>query len=453
MSRRKFLQLMAGLAASSAIAPSPAAPAKRIVVVGAGIAGLAAAQTLRQQGHSVTVIEARDRLGGRLWTSNRWQNMPVDLGASWIHGVQDNPLTALADQIQAIRFITRYDNTLTYNSTGTPLSHDETSQLEHWQERIDDALETAQSREQDQPIQRVIEKALGWSKLAETDRRLVSFILNSTLEQEYAGSSRELSAHWYDAAAAFKGDDALFRDGYQVIVNHLAVGLDIQLQQVVQKVGWAEGQVSVQTGRGEFQADQVVITLPLGVLKSGRVVFSPPLPARKQVAIDKLGVGNLNKCYLRFPTIFWPDDQDWLEYVPAEAGAWTEWVSLTKVAGWPVLLGFNAAERGKHIETWTDQQIVADAMQTLRTIFGKNIPEPADYQITRWNADPFAHGAYSFNSIGSIPVMRDHLAESLGNTVFFAGEATERKHFGSAHGAYLSGLRAARQIMDVIKRS
>ena len=451
MSRRKFLHIIAALLASTSMTPLSAAPAKRIVVIGAGIAGLTAAQTLRQQGHSVTVVEARDRLGGRLWTSKRWQHMPVDLGATWIHGAQGNPLSALADRIGAKRLITRYADTTTYNTAGKPLSDSESRQLEQWQARIDKALEAAQAADTDQSVQAAVEKALDWNSLKASERQLVQFILNSTLEQEYAGGIHELSAHWHDAAAAFKGDDALFPDGYQVIVDHLANGLDIQLQHVVQTVTWSDQQVTVQTNQGAFQADHAIITLPLGVLKSGQVAFSPPLPARKQQAINALGMGTLNKCYLQFPNVFWPEDQDWLEYIPTEAGAWTEWVSLTRVAGWPILLGFNAAERGKHIEQWTDQQIVADAMQTLRKLFGNNIPDPVDYQLTRWNVDPYARGAYSFNSVGSTPAMRDHLAERLGNTVFFAGEATERKHFSSVHGAYLSGLRAAQQILEQVR--
>lgn len=95
----------------------------------------------------------------------------------------------------------------------------------------------------------------------------------------------------------------------------------------------------------------------------------------------------------------------------------------------------------------SDVQIVASAMQTLKTIFGAEIPSPIDYQLTRWASDPFALGSYSFNRVGSTPTMRKDLAAPMGTTVSFAGEATEDNHFGTAHGAYMSGLRAARNIL------
>jgi monoamine oxidase len=147
--------------------------------------------------------------------------------------------------------------------------------------------------------------------------------------------------------------------------------------------------------------------------------------------------------------VFWSEQVDWIEQVATERGLWTEWVNLFPVTQLPILLGFNAATKGKEIETWTDKAIVESAMETLQRLFGKDIPQPIDYQITRWQADPFARGAYSFNALGSTPEMRDRLAESLNNQLFFAGEATERNHFATAHGAYLSGLRVAQEIADI----
>jgi monoamine oxidase len=138
---------------------------------------------------------------------------------------------------------------------------------------------------------------------------------------------------------------------------------------------------------------------------------------------------------------------DWLEYVPPQNGHWVEWLSLARPAQQPVLLGFNAADFGREIEAWSDDEIVADAMRTLRVIFGRRIPDPDGSRITRWASDPFAGGSYSFNALGSTPDMRDELARSIAGRLHLAGEATHREHFGTVHGAYLSGLRAAQDVL------
>ncbi len=156
----------------------------------------------------------------------------------------------------------------------------------------------------------------------------------------------------------------------------------------------------------------------------------------------------LNKCYIRFAKTFWPQDMDWLEYVPEQHGEWTEWVSFQHAAQWPVLLGFNAAEYGREMEAWSDDRIVSDAMSTLQRIFGKNIPSPIDYQITRWGSDVFARGSYSYNALNSTPAMRHALRQTLNGRLFFAGEATSKDYFATAHGAYFTGLQAARDLLS-----
>lgn len=112
-------------------------------------------------------------------------------------------------------------------------------------------------------------------------------------------------------------------------------------------------------------------------------------------------------------------------------------------------MGFNAADQGWEMETLSDQEIVASAMRTLRTIYGKDIPEPIDYQIMRWTTDPFSLGSYSYNRVGCTPETLRVLAAPLNKTVFFAGEASDANHFGTAHGAYLSGRRAATEILSL----
>ncbi|MEY3297836.1 MAG: hypothetical protein RLZZ597_1096 [Cyanobacteriota bacterium] len=423
---------------------------KRIVVIGAGLAGLAAAQELQRLGHSVTVVEARDRIGGRVWTSHQWPDAPLDFGASWIHGTEGNPITDLADNLQARRLVTDYDQAITYNTDGSPLSEEDEEELEQLREALFEAIAIAQDGDVDTSILKATASVREGLAPSSQAHRMINFILNSELEQEYAGSLAQLSAYWYDSDEGFDGDEALFEEGFGVIAESLAEELSIELGQVVQEIRWEQSPVRVITDQTEFVADHVVVTLPLGVLQAQRVRFTPALPRDKQDAIAQLGMGVLNKCYLRFEEAFWPTDVDWLEYVSAKHGEWAEWVSFEHVASQPILLGFNAADQGRQIEAWSDEAIVASAMETLKIIFGADIPEPIDFQITRWATDPFALGSYSYNALGSTPDAREALAAPLGDQVFFAGEATHSDYFGTTHGAYLSGLRAAEEIQSTL---
>ncbi len=454
MHKRRFLKLltMALLGQSGrTVAQEQGSPrefqGKRVVVIGAGLAGLAAASELQAQGFEVIVVEARDRVGGRVWTSHQWDDSPLDLGASWIHGVKGNPLTDLADEIEAVRLVTRYASAVTYSTSGRPLDNNAGKRLDNLRKRLLKAIEQAQESHEDVSLRQAILSVDREFEETSEEARWIEFILNSEFEQEYSGSASRLSAHWYEHAEEFNGNDVLFARGFGAIAEFLANELDIKLGQVVREVQWGESPARVMTQDSEYEADHVVVTLPLGVLQAGKVTFTPGLPQSKREAIAKLGMGVLNKCYLRFKEPFWPKDVDWLEYISETPGAWTQWVSYWRVAKQPVLLGFNAADRGREIESLSDNEIVASAMQTLRTLYGKRIPEPTGFQLTRWATDPYALGSYSFNAVGSTPSMRKILAVPLKEKIFFAGEAAHSEHFGTAHGAYLSGLLAAEGIL------
>ena len=246
----------------------------------------------------------------------------------------------------------------------------------------------------------------------------------------------------------FEGEDAVLLEGYSVVIDALAEGVPIETGQPVTEITATSDTVTVTTASGSFTGDAVIVTLPLGVLQADTVSFEPVLPTAKQEAIESLQMGVLDKVFLRFPTVFWDPDVDWIEYIPDSPDEWAEWVSFARPTGQPVLLGFTAADFARRMEAASDAEIVASAMTTLRTIYGPDIPDPIGYQITRWAADPFALGSYSFNSLGAHPRMRDALAAPAGR-VFFAGEATEREFFGTVHGAYLSGVRAANDVLAV----
>ncbi|AIE73534.1 FAD-dependent oxidoreductase [Synechocystis sp. CS-94] len=449
LSQLMFVSYLLSTSCGKNNTPVTASDAPSILIIGAGLAGLAAAQSLMKQGYAVRVLEARNRLGGRTWTSNYWEDAPLDMGASWIQGTEDNPITKLAEKIATPLVMTSYDNAITYGVGGQPFTAKEEQIIEQLEKKWQGAIATAQNGDTDQSLQAVIENTFSLENQPLGTKQIIDWYMNSTIEHEYASSLEDTSTYWFDADGGFGGDDAIFVEGYQAIVNYLAKDILIEFNQIVESIDYSEEIPTVITNQRTYTADQVIITLPLGVLKSGQVKFIPELPSSKQKAIKILGMGVLNKCYLRFPKVFWPKKVDWIEQVPTQRGLWSEWVNIFRVNQLPILLGFNAANEGKEIETWTNEEIVESAMETLRHLFGDDIPDPTDYQITRWQSDPFSRGSYSFNALGSHPNMRDHLAKSLNDQIFFAGEATERDYFATAHGAYLSGLRVAEEINNL----
>lgn len=422
-----------------------------VLVIGAGIAGLAAARKLQAAGLKVLVLEARDRPGGRIYTNAHWRGPAMDVGASWIHGAGPaNPVFQLAREIGARLTSTDEDKTETYNGEGDELSDVDSRRLETIREQIKAAIEDRDSTGRDRPLKDMVYRALGYARRSTTEQRMVDFVLNSTYEHEYGAAADKLSANWFDSGEAYQGEEMLFLDGYQVLINHLASGLNIRLGHEVTAISYQGQQgVTVQTSQGPVSGQYAIVTLPLGVLQSGRVAFSPALPPSKRAAIQGLGVGVLNKCCLLFPDAFWNSHIDWINNLPrpGAAGQWSEWVSFARPTRRPVLMGFNAADFGRQIEKWDDASIVQSAMGALRAMYGHDIPAPTDALITRWASDPFAMGAYSCHVLGSTPSQRDDLARNVQGRLFFAGEATERRHYQTVHGAYQSGLRAAAEVL------
>lgn len=423
---------------------------QRVVVIGAGIAGLAAARQLRLQGWEVVVLEGRDRVGGRLWSLRPpgLEGMALDLGASWIHGVKDNPIAALAQQWQIPTVTTDLDKYQLYDWEGKRVSDAQVDRLEEIVERLlAQQNRLRKGRKADRPLLDDLQTLVPQANLTDSDQRIVWNLLNGAIEHEYAGAMADLSGNTWDAGGGFEGNDVLFPSGYDTIARRLSTGLELHLNQVVQRIDYTDRGVRVITDRQEWAGMAAIVTLPIGVLQSGRVAFSPPLPQPHQAAINRLGMGILNKTYLEFPRAFWPSEPDWLGYASEPPGHWSEWVNIQRATDRPILLGFNAGRQGLELEAASDDQTVASALKALRRMFGKAVPDPAAAWVTRWGRDPFAGGSYSFLRVGATPADRSQLAKPVGDRLFLAGEATSRRHAATVHGAYQSGQRAADQVM------
>jgi monoamine oxidase len=453
--RRRFLQSLAAgavnLTAPAAGAHAQTVRAADVLVIGAGTAGLAAARELVDAEYSVIVLEARERIGGRIWT-DRSLGLPLDLGASWIQGTDGNPLTELADDAGIERRVTREDRVVIYRVESGALSPAEIDRLQKSFETVLSDLNNARDALQDdQSLREAFDAYLSAEGFdAETCLRL-NYALNTIIEHEFAADAGDFSLRYWDQDQAFPGDDVIFPGGYDQIANLLAAGLDVRLAHRVERVTQGVDGVTVQTDQGTFTAPQAIITLPLGVLKSGTVLFEPALPARKQQAIEALGVGVLNKVCLRFAEPFWDINAHLLGRISSPLGEWAEWLNLQPLLDAPVLIGFNAAAYGRAVEDASDAEIIAAAMTALSSMYRTALPAPDAALITRWAADPFARGSYSYMAVGSTPDNYDALAAPVAGRLFFAGEATNRRYPATVHGALLSGWRAADEIMEQVK--
>jgi monoamine oxidase len=430
--------------------------AKRVIIIGAGIAGLSAARELADRGYEVIVLEARDRVGGRCYTDNG-----IDLGAHWIHGTEGNPVTALARELHVDTQFVGGDSTYTggwvplmlYDTAHAALS--DKDKLQHilladtlW-DRLD-ALRRAQPEAADMPLSDAIRQALAGKALAQTEQAILDWHLALLARDDCATNTDQLSFLWWDEGYEVYGyGDSVFTDGYGALVAAMARGLDVKLNHVVQSIQYsaeARPRVTVITDQGAFTGDYALVTVPLGVLKSGAIRFEPPLPERKQQAIQRLGMGNLTKVVVRFDAPFWPRDQYVFGYGCRPVDDYPSVIiNFWKSNRIPALGMLVGGRKAHEIEAWSDAQVRAWALAVLCDVF-PNVPEPREIVRTYWGSDPYARGSYSYIAYGATPADIDALAEPVDDALLFAGEATYRHHWAAAQGAVVSGLREAARI-------
>ncbi len=441
-----------------------------VIVVGAGMSGISAARELKSRGFAVTMLEGRNRIGGRIW-SNKTLGSTIDLGASWIHGTEENPLTDLAKKIGVKTKITDFDDIEMYDFDGKEVSEDDAEDFEDVMEGIMGKVEAlSESLEKDISYGDALQKALGKQKLSAQMQRFLNAQI-AGMESESGADIDSLSI-FANEDEGFDGEDVLFPGGYVQLADELAKGLDIHFKNIVKAIDYTGNKIKVTTNQKTYEADFTVVTVPLGVLKGDRITqiplpcggachtngknavdvakikFIPDLPDAKKKAIGRLGFGVLNKVALKFPVDAgdFPAESHFVSYAAKTRSNYMEFLNMNKYGVGPILIAFTGGNFARSMEAQTDKEVVKDVMKVLRTIYGNELPNPSAHVIARWMKDPFAGGAYSYVRVGSRWSDYDALMQPLKNRVFFAGEATIKEFPGTVHGAFLSGVREAKRI-------
>lgn len=429
-----------------------------VLVIGAGVSGLAAASALAHAGKQVVVLEARDRVGGRVHTE-RVGGHTTDVGASWIHGIDDS---SLHDATRALGMREAEFTVGSFQAGGRAMAYfgpgDERMTAEAANGFIADVA--ALDPELAATISRVPEGAsyadavqaavasfaapAGWD--ADRAERVLEYHRHRA-EEQYGAWWEDLDAHGLDDDQ-IEGDEVVFPDGYDALPHALAAGLDVRLSTPVTRIAWGEAGVTVTTAVSELTADHAIVTVPVGVLQSGQIEFAPALPEPVAGALSGFAMNEFEKVFLRFETPFWDEGVYAIKRQGSAAQWWHSWYDLTQAVGTPTLLTFAAGPAARATRDWGDDEIVADVMSSLRELYGPAVPDPASAKITRWRDDPWALGSYAYAKPGTPPEAHTALATPVGRVLQLAGEATWQDDPATVTAALESGRRAAQRVLD-----
>lgn len=423
--------------------PSKTQEKPRVIVVGGGISGLAAAKKLQGAHVDVKVLEAQDRLGGRLRT-DRIGELTFDEGASWIHGPQGNPLSALADSAGVTTFLTKDESIVVYNNHGEKYNQ---NLLEQEEEKYNEILEEIGGKKTPS-----VSDYLKKHYPKYESNRLWRYMFSAFLEFDTGGDIDKLSSRFFYDDKAFEGEDLLVTNGYDKIIDYLSEGLQIELNTWVSHIDYSQDEIQIKTNQGVFKADYVIVTVPLGVLKKKGIQFNPPLKSKTQKAIGGLEMGSVNKFICVWDTVFWDADKQYIGYTPEEKGKFNYFLNLNKVdSNKKALMTFTFGDYSEQVEGFTDREVVDNIMDQLKVMYGDSIPEPLLMKRTQWNSNPFTYGAYSFVGIKGKSSFYKKFKQPKSTHLYFAGEHTSKPYRGTVHGAYLSGIREADRVLKHIK--
>jgi monoamine oxidase len=407
------------------------------LIIGAGAAGLACARDLSGAGKSICIVEARDRIGGRIDTHHLdGVGIPIELGAEFIHG--ENETTFGIVDAAAL------------NAYELPDTHF-WSRDGQW-ETVEDFWGTIEKIRK--PIAK-LKRDMSFDEYLRSRNlspRLCEMAWNF-VEGYHASHADRISARVLATSDEEQsGENKQFRiaNGYDAVMRWLAAGLqpnrtDILLGTTATRVEWRKNEVTVECTQRTLRARALVITVPIGVWKSGTIRFDPAL-ADKERTIARLESGHVVKIVFRFRERFWPDGASFVHTNDRHMPTW--WTAVPVRS--PILTGWAGGHAADALLAEPPPARIDRALDAMAAAFAMKRRTLDDLLINHythdWQSDPFSRCAYSYALVGGSTAHRA-LARPIEQTLFFAGEATSSDQTGTVAGAIDSGRRAAREVM------
>ena len=453
LSRREALALAAaatGALLAGCADSAPAAGRKRVIVVGAGLAGLGAAATLRARGFDVTVVEARERIGGRVNSVERF-GTTIDLGAAWIHDSRGNPLTAVAKSAGLETVATDYDRVELRSAGQKPVSEAITEKAMAARDRIIDSLYSQADKDPRSNLAPALAREVRKQGLTGTSAEALNWLLGVEFPLDRGGSPPQLSLGGFNEGEEYDGGpDLLIKGGASQLVNKIAEGTKVETGVEVTSIKTGRSKVEVRTRAGKtITADGCVVAVPLGVLKASTIRFDPPLPSATRRAIARVGVGLLDKVFLSYDSAWWPAAANQLGTIGQPLANTISVFPLSKLTGTPLAVGFTGGPYAAGLEKAGPAAMTAAVVERLKAGFGENAAPSATLQ-TNWRSEPFTRGSYSYLTPQSGYSDREALGK-LNGRLILAGEHTSIDRPATMDGAWLAGKTAAARLASKLR--
>lgn len=422
-----------------------------IIVIGAGAAGIAAAnEAVRLGFKKVTVLEGRNRIGGRVFSDMTF-GYAVDLGAAWIHGISGNQVYDVATKNNVKTVIFDYENVKYYsNFVSSQQLQNMASLFTTSSNNFFTFLETKRQQGADVSLASVVNEYYNTKNIDSTTKGILNNWIFSEIEIEYGTTINNLSRDNFDSGKSFKGEDVLMPDGYVEIFKAISKNLDIKFNQIITNIDQSSSskKVKIMTKTNEsYEADYVVVTVPLGCLKKNTIKFTPELSDAKKLAIQKLEFGTIDKVVIEFTEKFW-DDNNIIRIVNSPLSPFNFVVNFGRIVNKNTLI-FLIGGNGNYynLNNTSNDKIRDDVVNLLKTIYPTKNVQAKNVLVTRWALDEFAYGAYTSFGIGSSRANNLEFSNPEGR-VYFAGEHTSKEFVQTVHGAYGSGIAAIQSLPE-----